>query len=300
MSPPTPTVTSFERPSTRSGISLHTVSVRPSKIRACLVFHHGFGEYGDRNRATFERLAASGIAVYYHDAMGHGTSGGARAVIDLETLVLDLDALAATARQDTGETTPMFIAGHSLGGLVAAFACLKDQARYSGLLLCSPLLDVEWTPMLRVQAVFSSVLAATVPNLRIVPKVVAAHVNKDPEEVKKYEEDPLIYHDNIPVRSGSEMLKGFEAFSRRRGEFTLPIYAHHGDADKITSFAATRAFLDAVSSTDTTFVPVEGGFHEVLLEPERGRLVERMIDWIDGVLEGSGAGAGAGAKPSKM
>ena len=201
-------------------------------------------------------------------------------MIDLQKMIGDFDSLAAIAREEQGTGLPMFIGGHSLGGLVAAFTCLRGQTNWSGMLLCSPLLDVEWTTVLRVQAVFSSMLAATVPNLKIVPKVVASHVNKDPERVREYEEDPLIYHDNIPVRSGSEMLKGFGEFSKHRAEFTLPIYAHHGTADKITSFAATQAFLDAVVSTDKTFVSIDGGYHEVLLEPEGAELLDRVIAWI--------------------
>ncbi len=233
-----------------------------------------------RYAGVFERLASAGVTVHALDAMGHGRSDGARAFINLQVMIQDFQSLCGSAAGDRGDQIPMFIAGHSLGGLVAAFTCLRSQEMWSGMLLCSPLLDVEWTPVLRLQAAFSSVLASAVPRLKIVPKVVAAHVNRDPARVREYEEDPLIYHDNIPVRSGSEMLKGFGEFGKHRAEFSLPIYAHHGTADKITSFAATKAFLDAVSSTDKTFVPVEGGYHEVLLEPEGGVLLGRMIEWM--------------------
>jgi alpha-beta hydrolase superfamily lysophospholipase len=44
---------------------------------------------------------------------------------------------------------PMFIAGHSLGGLIAALTCLRDQSAWAGLLVCSPALDVEWSLVLR-------------------------------------------------------------------------------------------------------------------------------------------------------
>lgn len=272
----------WERPSTIAGFSLHTVCYLPPKNatpKATLCFHHGFGEHVGRYETIFQRLASAGIAVYSGDAMGHGKSGGPRAFIDLHKMVEDFASLASLARGEQG-VVPMFIAGHSLGGLIAAFTCLGSQPTWSGLLLCSPLLDVEWTPMLRFQAVFSNVLAATIPKLKIVPKVVPAHVNKDPARVKEYEEDPLIHHDNIPVRSGSEMLKGFGEMGRRRSEFSLPIYAHHGTADKITSFAATREFLDAVGSIDKMFVPVEGGYHEVMLEPEGDTLLDGMIEWM--------------------
>jgi hypothetical protein len=43
----------------------------------------------------------------------------------------------------------MFIGGQSLGGLVAVHTALRSQHLWSGLLLHSPALDVEWTNMLR-------------------------------------------------------------------------------------------------------------------------------------------------------
>lgn len=222
--------------------------------------------------------------MYSGDALGHGKSGGERAYIqELDHLVTDFTTLCDTSRRECFEEygkTPMFIGGHSLGGLVAARACLRNQSGWNGLLLSSPLLDVEWTMTLRIQAALSSVLSATVPKLRMVPKVVAAHMNRDPEKVKEYENDELVYHSNLPVRSGSEMLKGFKSFEKEKKEFVLPIYAHHGTADKVTSYEATRAFVTESSSTDTTFIPVPGGYHEVLFEECGDDVLQGMIDWI--------------------
>ena len=45
--------------------------------------------------------------------------------------------------------TPALLPGHSLGGLIAALACLRDQSAWSGLLLCSAALDVEMGLVLR-------------------------------------------------------------------------------------------------------------------------------------------------------
>lgn len=36
-----------------------------------------------------------------------------------------------------------------MGGLVAALACLRDQAPWAGLLVCSAALEVKMTPWLR-------------------------------------------------------------------------------------------------------------------------------------------------------
>ena len=44
---------------------------------------------------------------------------------------------------------PTFIGGHSLGGLVSAHAVLKNQGMWTGMVLHSPAIDVEWTMALR-------------------------------------------------------------------------------------------------------------------------------------------------------
>jgi len=68
--------------------------------------------------------------------------------------VLDFEAYANYARDDLAQRCqhappPMFIGGHSLGGLIAALTCLRDQQRWAGLLVLSAALDVEWTLSLR-------------------------------------------------------------------------------------------------------------------------------------------------------
>lgn len=47
------------------------------------------------------------------------------------------------ARYPGAAAPPAFIAGHSLGGLIAGLACLRDQSPWAGLMLCSAALDVE-------------------------------------------------------------------------------------------------------------------------------------------------------------
>ena len=41
-----------------------------------------------------------------------------------------------------------------------------------------------------------------------------------------------------------------------------------------------RAFVENVSSKDKLFLPVDGGFHEVMFEENGPVLVQGMIDWI--------------------
>lgn len=57
-------------------------------------------------------------------------------------------AAAAPAAAAHGKL-PVFVLGHSMGGLVAALTALRRQERLAGVMLHSPALDVEWNPVLR-------------------------------------------------------------------------------------------------------------------------------------------------------
>jgi acylglycerol lipase len=73
------------------------------------------------------------------------------------------------------------MAGQSLGALIAASAVAREQSSFRGLLLFSALLDVEMTPILRVQNALGGPLSALLPWARIVPAVRLEDMSEDPE-----------------------------------------------------------------------------------------------------------------------
>lgn len=61
----------------------------------------------------------------------------------------------------------------------------------------------------------------------------------------------------------------------------VPLYVHHGDVDTITYEPATRKFVKAATAcSDKTYTAIPGGYHEVLLGPEKVTTTEAMADWI--------------------
>ena len=58
---------------------------------------------------------------------------------------------------------------------------------------------------------------------------------QDPEVVRSFKEDPYNFVGPVRARTGNELLKGFRDLQAKEHELGLPVYAHHGNADKITS-----------------------------------------------------------------
>src|SRR5262245_24737188 len=104
--------------------------------RASLLLTHGFAEYAERYVAHYHglvpRLNALGFDVYAFDLRGHGRSPGARGVADIKQAVADHHA-ARRALSNQGK--PLFLFGHSLGGLITAASVAEDQGGVTGVVL---------------------------------------------------------------------------------------------------------------------------------------------------------------------
>lgn len=69
--------------------------------------------------------------------------------LQVDDAVQYLDAVKAQVAGMATPPPPIFIAGNSLGGLVASHLVLARPDVAAGLIMQSPALDVEWNPVLR-------------------------------------------------------------------------------------------------------------------------------------------------------
>ena len=113
----------YEAFSVRSddGVELRMHEWSPAGSARGIVFLlHGIGMYGAPYHAVAPAFSRADLILITVDVRGHGRSGGKRAVLfPRERLLADLDAgLDAIALRHPG--APVFLAGESMGGLLAA------------------------------------------------------------------------------------------------------------------------------------------------------------------------------------
>ena len=115
----------------------------PGTSKALVALAHGVAEHSGRYEHVIAALRVHGYGVYAMDHRGHGRSGGPRASIArFDDYVDDFDLLVQRARQQH-PTTPVFVLGHSMGGLIAARYALRHQAELAGLVLSGPVLVID-------------------------------------------------------------------------------------------------------------------------------------------------------------
>ncbi len=244
-----------------------------------VVLVHGAHEHGGRYAHVAQRLGAAGYASYAPDHPGHGRSPGRRG--DIRSLAAAVEGVAQTARAaaDRHPGVPLFVYGHSLGGLVALqYLTGTPHGRIAGAVVSAPALDTSTaTP---VQRVLAPVLSRLAPGLGVLT-LDAETVSRDPEVVAAYRADPLTHTGRMVARTGTEILLGAAAMPARLRGLRLPLLVVHGGADRLVPPAASEVVRRHAGSPDVTVRIYDGLHHEPHNEPEKDEVLDDVVAWLD-------------------
>ena len=249
--------------------------------RAGVVIVHGYGEHSGRYVHVAEELTRNGYAVSTFDLRGHGQSQG-----DPRTFVRSFDEhlddverfLSRVRERHPGH--PLFLFGHSMGGTIATLFAIVRQPEIRGLLLSGASLKLSdnYSPSLITLA---KIISLVLPKLRLI-KLDASAVSRDPEVVRDYVTDPLVYHSGIPARTGAEMNRAMERIRQGMETLEVPLLIMHGTDDLLADPEGSRQLYDHAESDDKDLRLYEGLYHEILNEPEKAEVLADMVEWLDG------------------
>lgn len=245
--------------------------------RAVVVIVHGLGEHGGRYDRVGQRLAGAGFACYAADHWGHGRSGGRRANIGrMDRVVSDLAEFVGFATAHT-PGVPLFLLGHSFGGLVALQYATGEPAELAGLVLSGAYVQVTvGSPLLRSAA---QLLSAVTPNLGV-QRVPPEYVSRDPDVVAAYRADPLVHHGKVPARTGAEILATTQALPDRLERLRVPMLIMHGSEDRLATPDGSRMVHQRVTMEDRTLRLYDGLYHEIFNEPEQDQVLDDLVGWL--------------------
>lgn len=250
-----------------------------AEAKAGLLIVHGFGEHCARYDSIARILNHERYSVYSYDHRGHGQSPGAMGYIpSFDTLVEDLHLFVQHVTALVGEK-PLFIWGHSMGGLALALYTVRHRPEAKGLVFSGAGVKMgdDVAPLMQK---LSGILSTIAPRLPVF-ELDANAISRIPEEVEKYVKDPLVYHGKIQARTGHEMIQATKEVQKRMGEIEIPFLALHGTEDHLVKYDASQLLYDQASSEDKSLILYEGAFHEVHNDLDRERFLKDMIEWLD-------------------
>jgi len=261
------------------GVTLHTTEWSPDDgvaVVADVVLVHGYGEHSGRYEPVARRLTAAGLRVCTLDLRGHGRSVGLRRgdIDDFDTLVDDVSAYVDHVRGDR----PLFVYGHSMGGLAAVRLAERDDARFAGLVITSAALaaaEAIPAPLVKV----ANVVGRLAPGLRTIALEGDA-ISRDQAVRDDYDRDPNNFRGKLTAGTGRQMNVAMASALGEAGRITCPILVLHGTSDRLTAPVGSERLAAAVSSADVTLRTWPGAYHELHHEPERDEVLDTIVGWI--------------------
>jgi len=250
-----------------------------SEPKAVLLIVHGLAEHSGRYINIVNHFVPLGYAVYGMDHLGHGKSDGTRVYVKrfedyTNMLKIYFDRIR---RWQPGK--PIFLVGHSMGGLISAVFLLDHQAELTGAVLSGAAVKVSdnITPAILV---VGKILSALMPRFGLIG-LDAKGVCRDPAVVQAYVSDPLVFKGKTTARLAAEMRKAMQYVSAAATKITLPIMIVQGSADKLVDPAGAQMLYDLVSSADKEIRIYDGFYHEVFNEPDHDKVLRDVEIWLE-------------------
>jgi acylglycerol lipase len=262
------------------GVRLHYRSWPAPAERAVLLVSHGLGEHGGRYAEVAEDLAAHGITVHAIDHRGHGRSGGRRGhVAHFGEFVRDFETFRAAVAKEHPSDAPLFLLGHSLGGLIAVHHLqTHPEAGYRGAVLSAPLVGIA-VQAPRWKVALSGVLSRVLPWLPFSNEIDTTMLSTAPGYEASYRADTLL-HNTITPRLYTEMIAAIRGAFDRPDGIRVPLLVLAPTADRVVLPEAVARFAGACPG-DVEVKRYEGFQHESLNEKDRHRVVADVAAWLD-------------------
>lgn len=260
------------------GVRIHFRSWLPEGApRAVVAICHGVNSHGGQHAWTAGQFAARGFAAYAVDLRGRGKSEGDRFYVEhIDQYVADLRGMIAIARQ-RHPGLPVYLLGHSAGGVTACIYTLDHGDEIDGLICESFAFQVPAPGF---------VLSAVKGISHIAPKlgVLTLHMKdftRDPAALAELEADPLTKGETQPAATVAALVRADERLHDSFGQITLPLLILHGTEDKATVCKGSEYFHAHAGSADKTLKLYEGHYHDLLNDLGKEKVMADILGWLE-------------------
>lgn len=249
----------------------------PEQIKAVLILVHGFAEHVGRYEHVAKYFADRGLVVGAPDQRGHGRSPGKRGHIDtFQQYLDDLKKFVGLMKKEySGKKC--FILGHSMGGTVSLYYCLKYPEGIDGVIISSA--GLKMAPKMTKLKLLAKVLSIFLPRLSLPSGIDADWLSHDKAVGKKYSQDPLVYN-GATAKFGTEFMKAIDGLQRDAGQLKVPCLIMYAGEDKLVDPRGSEQFFSQLTLEDKKLIKYEGFYHELLNEVDKEKVFKDIENWL--------------------
>jgi len=269
------------------------------KPKAILFVVHGLGDHSGRFDQLARWFTDKGYLVHSLDHIGHGKTAQWKRLEKnkkpkeskyyfkhFDDLVSDLDSFVDAKLKESEEKLPVFMLGHSMGGLMLIFYLQQNQAKITAAVLSAPPVDLP-------DQVTSGLITAARVISRVTPhlgleKLDISTLSHDPAVVKSYDDDPLVWHEKIAAQCGLTLVLSTQQIAQVH-DIKLPFMYTQGSADTMVPEPAAEPWFTAAEAKSKKYVLFKGWYHELHNEPgdQRTQYYEVVFDYFQAQMKGA-------------
>jgi carboxylesterase len=222
---------------------------------------HGYTGTPQSVRPWADHFAAQGWTVRLPLLPGHGQTWQAMNGTTWQDWYAEVEAAFDDLRSRCDR---VFVAGLSMGGLLATKLALEQGPRVAGLLLVNPIYlhDNRMLPLLPV-------LHRFVPSF---PSIA--------NDIKRQGGPVELAYDRNPLRSMHSQTQLWVSVRNDLGEITQPVLLMHSRVDHIVPPSSSAFFLEHISSTDVTEVWLENSYHVATLDNDAPLINDESVRFV--------------------
>ncbi|MDQ0156608.1 alpha/beta hydrolase [Robertmurraya andreesenii] len=256
------------------------------EAKGVIVMVHGALEHHRRYGWLIEMWRQAGFQVIMGDLPGHGmTTRSKRGHIDSFDDYLDeVKAWVETAYQFD---LPVFLLGHSMGGLITIRLLQEENLNLAGVILSSPCLALVNRPGKILNGI-SYLLNVIAPELRL-NSGISVDIATRNKEILDIDRNDTLYIDKISIRWFRELDASMKlAFEELQKVKDVPMLVMQAGDDKIVNKQAVTEWFNHAPLSEKRFKEWPKCYHEIFNDPERDEVFEYAKDFVYSQLKAIG------------
>ncbi|RJP85188.1 MAG: alpha/beta fold hydrolase [Desulfobacteraceae bacterium] len=275
---------------TKDGLDLDIHIWEPEKTEAVIMaIHGGLAHAGDYVTPALY-FKEKGIATVAVDLRGHKQE---KTYVDSFDQFLEDTAEFLQWTKTRYPKIPLFVMGHSMGGLIATHFGIKyaaNDARIKGYILSSPYYEnaIKVNPvMIPLVKMFGKIIPrAVIPGPDLTE--LLTHDETITSRHRKDEEDG-IRSKKATMRFGAELLKAQKWVKENFTSWQHPTFAVIAGADQVADYTEAERQFKSMEPKRLTYLFHKDNFHENFNEVNRLETFGKIYEWMGerGVLVGS-------------
>ena len=255
-----------------------------SEARAILILIHGAGQHSGYYTDLAPICQQHQLIYVTPDLRGFGQSGGTRGHVNrFDEYLEDLDYLIQRICTWFPDK-PVFLSGHSLGGLVVIRYVQEYKTRIRGGIISAPALGLRFRlPYVCKKALeLASWLRPTFPvnavslamRLRHLPWF--QYLRPDPNKLKQ---DPYSTFHYTP-RWLKELLQNGSLALANAVRYGLPTLCIYFEEDPLIDATLIRQFYETITTEKKSCIALPERSHNLWVHPERPKIIQNMLQWM--------------------